>query len=279
MLARRVSRRPPDLPVDPVAWQPVASEKRQRQDQLRAQKLEEIETQTKKAAANKKRNRLLGYGAAVLVVLVLISRPWSWGSGESADTTLAGTPTTVAGAATTLAGSATTLAGSATTLAGSATTLAGSATTVPGSATTRPGAVTTLAGSPTTVALPVAISKKPEFATGKGVAPKRLVIKDLVVGTGAEVKAGSNLSVNYVGKAWSTGAEFDSSWSRGSTFDLTNMGQAPVIKGWNEGLIGMKQGGRRELTIPPDLAYGAAGKGPIKGGETLVFVIDAVSVT
>ena len=265
MLARRVSRRPPDLPVDPVAWQPVASEKRQRQDQLRAQKLEEIETQTKKAAANKKRNRLLGYGAAVLVVLVLISRPWSWGSGESADTTLAGTPTTVAGAATTLAGSA--------------TTLAGSATTVPGSATTRPGAVTTLAGSPTTVALPVAISKKPEFATGKGVAPKRLVIKDLVVGTGAEVKAGSNLSVNYVGKAWSTGAEFDSSWSRGSTFDLTNMGQAPVIKGWNEGLIGMKQGGRRELTIPPDLAYGAAGKGPIKGGETLVFVIDAVSVT
>ena len=265
MLARRVSRRPPDLPVDPVAWQPVASEKRQRQDQLRAQKLEEIETQTKKAAANKKRNRLLGYGAAVLVVLVLISRPWSWGSGESADTTLAGTPTTVAGAATTLAGSV--------------TTLAGSATTVPGSATTRPGAVTTLAGSPTTVALPVAISKKPEFATGKGVAPKRLVIKDLVVGTGAEVKAGSNLSVNYVGKAWSTGAEFDSSWSRGSTFDLTNMGQAPVIKGWNEGLIGMKQGGRRELTIPPDLAYGDAGQGPIKGGETLVFVIDAVSVT
>ena len=243
MLARGVSRRPPDLPVDPVAWQPVASEKRQRQDQLRAQKLEEIETQTKKAAANKKRNRLLGYGAAVLVILVLISRPWSWGSGESADTTLAGTPTTLAG-----------------------------------SATTRPGAVTTLVGSPTTVALPVAISKKPEFATGKGVAPKQLVIKDLVVGTGPEVKAGSNLSVNYVGKAWSTGAEFDSSWSRGSTFDLTNMGRAPVIKGWNEGLIGMKQGGRRELTIPPDLAYGDAGQGSIKGGETLVFVIDAVSV-
>ena len=215
----------------------MATEKRQRQDQLRAQKLEQIETQTKKAAANKKRNRLLGYGAAVLVILVLISRPWSWGSGESADTTLAGTPTTVAGSAT------------------------------------------TLAGSPTTVALPVAISKKPEFATGKGAAPKQLVIKDLVVGAGAEVKAGSNLSVNYVGKAWSTGAEFDSSWSRGSTFDLTNMGQAPVIKGWNEGLIGMKQGGRRELTIPPDLGYGDAGQGAIKGGETLVFVIDAVSVT
>ena len=224
-------------PVDPVAWQPVASEKRQRQDQLRAQKLEQLETETKKAAASKKRNKLLAYGAAALVILVLISRPWSWGNEESADTSVAAVPTTIA------------------------------------------GAVTTIAGTPTTVALPAAIAKKPEFTVGKGDAPKTLVIKDLVVGTGPEAKAGSNLSVNYVGKAWSTGKEFDSSWSRGTTFSFTKLGDAPVIKGWNQGLIGIKQGGRRELTIPADLAYGATGQGDIKGGETLVFVVDAVSVS
>ena len=201
--------------------------------------MEQLETETKKAAATKKRNRLLAYGAAVLVILVLISRPWSWGSDESPDTTAAGVPTTIAGSATTLAAATTT-------------------------------AVTKL---------PAAIDKKPEFSVGTGTAPTKLVIKDLVVGTGAVVRAGSNVAVNYVGKAWSTGAEFDSSWSRNQTFDVTNVGQAAVIQGWNDGLIGMKQGGRRELTIPADLAYGAAGNGAIKGGETLVFVIDAVTVT
>ena len=201
--------------------------------------MEQLETETKKAATTKKRNRLLAYGAAVLVILVLISRPWSWGSDESPDSTAAGVPTTIAGSATTLAGATTTAVAK----------------------------------------LPAAIAKKPEFSVGTGTAPSKLVIKDLVVGTGAEVKAGSNVAVNYVGKAWSTGAEFDSSWSRNQTFDVTNVGQAAVIQGWNDGLIGMKQGGRRELTIPADLAYGASGNGGIKGGETLVFVIDAVTVS
>jgi peptidylprolyl isomerase len=237
-------RRADDLPVDPVAWQPVASEKRQRQDQLRARKIEHIETQTKKAAANKKRNRLLASGGAILVILVLISRPWSWGSEDSADTTVVAAPTTIAGAPTTISGTP-----------------------------------TTLAGSPSTSQLPAAIAKKPEFTVGTGDPPKELVIKDLVVGTGPEAKAGSSLTVHYVGKAWSTGEEFDSTWSRDGTFDLTNLGQASVIEGWNKGLIGIKQGGRRQLTIPADLAYGAAGQGSIKGGETLVFVIDALKVT
>lgn len=201
--------------------------------------MEQLETETKKAAATKKRNRLLAYGAAALLILVLISRPWSWGNDKSADTTAAASPTT---------------------LAGSATTLVAATTTV-------------------VAKLPAAIAKKPEFSVGTGTAPTKLVVKDLVVGTGAAVKAGSNVAVNYVGKAWSTGAEFDSSWSRNQTFDVTNVGQAAVIQGWNDGLIGMKQGGRRELTIPADLAYGAAGNGGIKGGETLVFVIDAVTVS
>ena len=84
--------------------------------------------------------------------------------------------------------------------------------------------------------------------------------------------------VNYVGVSWSTKKEFDASWGR-SPFPVENVGQAGVIAGWNEGLIGMKEGGRRQLIIPPDKAYGDTGQGDIKPGETLVFVVDAVKVT
>jgi peptidylprolyl isomerase len=85
--------------------------------------------------------------------------------------------------------------------------------------------------------------------------------------------------VNYVGVAWSTKKEFDSSWSRGEPFAITSLANAPVIDGWKQGLVGIKQGGRREITIPASLAYADRGFGTeIKPGEALVFVVDAVEV-
>ncbi len=131
---------------------------------------------------------------------------------------------------------------------------------------------------PTT--LPAAISKKPVVNIPSGAAPTKLETKDLVVGTGPEIKAGDNVEMNYVGVSWSTKKEFDSSWSRSATFAVQDVGNAPVIQGWNEGLIGMKEGGRRQLVIPPDKGYGAQGQGPDIGpNETLVFVVDAVKVS
>jgi peptidylprolyl isomerase len=131
---------------------------------------------------------------------------------------------------------------------------------------------------PTT--LPEAIAKKPVVTIPSGAAPTKLETKDLVVGTGPEIKAGDTVEMNYVGVAWSTKKEFDSSWSRSQTFPVENVGNGPVIQGWNEGLIGMKEGGRRQLIIPPDKGYGAQGAGgDIGPNETLVFVVDAVKVS
>lgn len=144
-----------------------------------------------------------------------------------------------------------------------------------------PVASTTSLAPTTTVELKpaAAISSKPTVAVPAGPPPKELQKNDLVVGTGPAVNAGANVIVNYVGVAWSTKKEFDSSWSR-SPFSVENVGQASVIAGWNEGLIGMKEGGRRQLVIPPDKAYGASPQGPnIGANETLVFVVDAVKVT
>ena len=103
---------------------------------------------------------------------------------------------------------------------------------------------------------------------------KKLVIKDLEEGTGAEAKAGDRVTVQYVGVNYKNGKEFDSSWSRNEPFPLT-LGAGEVIPGWEQGIEGMKVGGRRELIIPPELAYGEAGYPPsIAPNETLVFVID-----
>jgi hypothetical protein len=107
--------------------------------------------------------------------------------------------------------------------------------------------------------------------------PTTLVVKDLIPGTGAEVAQGSNLLAHYLLVTWSDKAEKDSSWSRGEPYPLENVGQAQVIDGWNEGLIGVKQGARRLLIVPPDKGYGQGGQG-IQPNETLVFVIDAVQV-
>lgn len=117
---------------------------------------------------------------------------------------------------------------------------------------------------------------KPEIDFPDGAAPADLVIEDLVLGDGAEAKAGDSVSAHYVGVAHSTGEEFDASWSRGAPLDF-RLGVGQVIKGWDDGIAGMKVGGRRKLTIPASLAYGDRGAGgAIKPGETLIFVVDLV---
>ena len=112
----------------------------------------------------------------------------------------------------------------------------------------------------------------------EGEAPADLVIDDLIVGEGPEASVGQQVSVHYAGVAWSTGEEFDASWNRGDAF-VFGLGQGMVIQGWDQGVVGMKVGGRRRLTIPPHLGYGDQGAGGvIRGGETLIFVVDLLEV-
>lgn len=119
---------------------------------------------------------------------------------------------------------------------------------------------------------------KPQVQAPNGAPPKQLVIKDLEDGTGAAAKAGDAVSVNYVGVNYKTGKEFDASWDRGEPFTFT-LGAGEVIPGWDQGVEGMKVGGRRELVIPPELGYGPAGAPPaIPPNETLIFVVDLEAV-
>lgn len=114
----------------------------------------------------------------------------------------------------------------------------------------------------------------PTVHVPKGPPPKKLEIKDLKKGTGATARAGDKVSVHYVGVLYSNGETFDSSWSRGEPFSFT-LGAQEVIPGWDKGVVGMKVGGRRELIIPPALAYGEEGVYPsIPPKSTLVFVVD-----
>ncbi len=118
------------------------------------------------------------------------------------------------------------------------------------------------------------LSKKPVVTVPDELPPDKLQIRDIVKGKGPKAKKGDKVTVDYVGVAWSTGAEFDASWDRGQPFPFT-LGKGMVIKGWDEGVPGMQKGGRRELTIPADLAYGAQGSPPSIGpNECLRFVID-----
>jgi FKBP-type peptidyl-prolyl cis-trans isomerase len=123
------------------------------------------------------------------------------------------------------------------------------------------------------------LSVEPEVPCHAAPAPTDLVLSDVVVGTGPEAVAGSDTAVKYVGAFYESGEVFDASWKRGddSTLPVT-VGAGRVIPGFDQGIQGMKVGGRRMVTIPSDLGYGPAGQGPIPGGATLVFVIDLVSV-
>ncbi|MCX4678388.1 FKBP-type peptidyl-prolyl cis-trans isomerase [Streptomyces sp. NBC_01433] len=121
--------------------------------------------------------------------------------------------------------------------------------------------------------------EKPEIDFPGGEPPVDLRIKDIWEGDGPVAKAGDSVSVHYVGVAFSTGEEFDASWNRGTPLRF-QLGAGQVISGWDQGVQGMKVGGRRELTIPAHLAYGdrGAGGGSIAPGETLIFVCDLVGV-
>jgi peptidylprolyl isomerase len=121
-------------------------------------------------------------------------------------------------------------------------------------------------------------SVKPEIPKPTGAPPRKLEIVDIVKGKGPAAKAGDNVTVHYAGVTFSTGEEFDASWTSGQPYSFP-LGGGQVIQGWDIGVEGMKKGGRRQLTIPPELAYGAQGSPPVIGpNETLVFVIDMLEI-
>ncbi|MGA2013611.1 MAG: FKBP-type peptidyl-prolyl cis-trans isomerase [Solirubrobacteraceae bacterium] len=160
-------------------------------------------------------------------------------------------------------------------LAPSAGSTAAAITTVTATSTT---ATSTTAASTTTGALPAALNTKPSVPIPKGAPPSKLVIKDLIKGTGAAATASSTVTVQYVGVLYKNGKQFDASWNDGAgkpvSFPLTG-----VIKGWTEGIPGMRIGGRRELIIPPSLGYGATAQAKIPANSTLVFVIDLHAIS
>ncbi len=119
---------------------------------------------------------------------------------------------------------------------------------------------------------------KPKVTVPDGEPPKELEEIEIVEGDGAEAKSGDKVTVQYVGVGYDSEEEFDSSWSRNEPFSFS-LGAGEVIKGWDQGVAGMKVGGRRELIIPANLAYGPAGSPPVIGqNETLIFVIDLLAV-
>jgi peptidylprolyl isomerase len=147
-------------------------------------------------------------------------------------------------------------------------------TTPPTTTPTTPTTATTPAIKP-----PPQLAKEPKVAVPKTAAPKNLVTKDLITGTGKTATSGSTVTVNYVGVLYNTGKQFDASWSHGQPF-TTPLAKGQVIDGWVQGIPGMKVGGRRELIIPPSLAYGSKGAGAsIPPNSPLIFVVDLLSVS
>jgi peptidylprolyl isomerase len=126
----------------------------------------------------------------------------------------------------------------------------------------------------------MATNEKPQVDVPSDQPPSyQLELEDIVVGDGEEAASGRIAEVHYVGVSWQTGKQFDASWDRGDTFKF-GLGKGQVIPGWDQGVAGMKVGGRRVLVIPPDLAYGAQSPSPdIKANETLVFVVDLEKTT
>ena len=150
-----------------------------------------------------------------------------------------------------------------------------------GSSNDSTASTSTPADTGTTQAAQPATAKprpKPKVKVPKGAPPKKLVVKDLIKGTGPAAKQGDPITVNYIGVNYADGKPFDNSYDRGQPFPF-QLGGGQVIPGWDQGLVGMKVGGRREITIPPNLAYGPQGQPPvIKPNETLVFVVDLLSI-
>ena len=126
----------------------------------------------------------------------------------------------------------------------------------------------------------MASDEKPQIDIPSGQSPSyQLEIEDITVGDGDEARSGHTVEVHYVGVSWSNGQEFDASWDRGDSFKF-GLGKGQVIPGWDQGVAGMKVGGRRRITIPPNLGYGKRGAGGVIGpDETLVFVVDLLGVS
>ena len=123
------------------------------------------------------------------------------------------------------------------------------------------------------------LSTKPQISAGSGDPPAELVIDDIVEGSGPAAKTGDTVEVQYVGALFEDGTEFDSSWTTGQPFTVT-LGSGQVIEGWEEGLVGIRKGGRREIVIPSELGYGATGQPPtIPPDAALIFIVDAEKVT
>jgi peptidylprolyl isomerase len=142
------------------------------------------------------------------------------------------------------------------------------------STTSTPSSTTASVKTPTSGPL----STEPKVTVPTGPAPAKLETKELIKGTGAEAKAGQKITVNYVGVLYKGGKEFNASWETKEPFSFT-LGEGQVIKGWDQGIPGMKVGGRRELIIPAELAYGKAGSPPkIPANAPLVFVVDLLAV-
>ena len=167
---------------------------------------------------------------------------------------------------------------------GSTSTVAG-VQTAPSQGLTQAAVTTASTSAPTTttsststssVPLPAALKTKPKVVPPSGPAPTKLVVKDLIKGTGPAATATSTVTVNYVGVLYKNGKEFDSSWKRGTTASFPLSG---VIPGWQQGIPGMKVGGRRELIVPPKLGYKNLAQPGIPANSTLVFVIDLHSVS
>jgi peptidylprolyl isomerase len=142
-----------------------------------------------------------------------------------------------------------------------------------------PASLTQATATSTTGTTPTSgpLSTKPTVTVPTGAAPTKLVTKELIPGTGPEAKAGQSVTVNYVGVLYKGGKEFDASWKRNEPFTFA-LGQSQVIKGWDQGVAGMKVGGRRMLVIPAELGYGAQGSPPnIPPNSALVFVVDLLA--
>ena len=147
----------------------------------------------------------------------------------------------------------------------------------PAETTPAPGATETEAAEPEG-GDPKDLDKKPRVDIPEGEPPDKLVKEDIVKGKGKAAKKGDDVEMQYVGVLYEGGTEFDASWNTGQPFPF-KLGNGDVIKGWDQGIVGMKEGGRRKLIIPPDLAYGPEGQPPtIPPDATLVFVVDLLKI-